>query len=175
MEVTATPAFPTKSVKSITKLVSPSVSDEVKVYDANQLFPAVLVGETKCPAIVTTGVWIVSDEVRVKLTVSPTLAKLVLALLEEIATLVRVGAWESLLVVIVAAELVLPAVSVKVTDKVKVPSGKEETLIVLALKVPSAETVAVPDTCDAPFEIVQFAKEPASPLPQRAMVVLLLL
>ena len=136
--------------------------------------PEVLVGETRCPAIETTGVWTDSEEVKIKLTVSPTLAKLLFALLEEIATVVSVGAVVSLLVVVVAAELVLPAVSVKVTDKVKVPSDKEDTLMVFALKVPPPETVLVPETEKAPFEIVQLAVELASPLPERAIVVWLL-
>ena len=59
-------------------------------YVAVQSLPE-LVADTVCPAIVTVGVLIVSEDVKVSVTVSPTLALLVTALLDWMWTGDSVG------------------------------------------------------------------------------------
>ena len=88
--VTAVPAFPAISEKAMLKVTAPSVSEPVIAREAvHDVGPP----ETEAdePRIVTVGVWTDSEEVKVKVTVSPVFARAVLALLDAIETGESVG------------------------------------------------------------------------------------
>ena len=87
---TAAPAFPAKSLKLIENATVPVVSALIMLRVALQLVGPPLT-EAACVAIVTAGMPISSDDVKVKVTVSPTIAQAVFALFEWMETGLRVG------------------------------------------------------------------------------------
>ena len=110
VEVTAVPAFPAMSEKEILKVTVPSVSPMSIVCVADQAVgPPVT--DAEAPAMVTVGVWIDSFEVKVKVTTSPVLACVVVALLEAMWTGERVGAVLSTVRIAVDWVEIFPAAS----------------------------------------------------------------
>ena len=71
-----------------------------------------------CPAIVTVGVWMLSEEEKVNVTVSPTFAIAMLELLEAMETDVKVGGVVSkVMLVFVTVVAGLPAKSIPLNAK----------------------------------------------------------
>jgi hypothetical protein len=89
--VTAVPAFPSKSVKLMLKVTVPSVSPEVMALLAVQEVPEPEIA-ADVPSMVAAGVCIVSEDVKLTVTVSPVFALAVLELEDAMVTGLKVGA-----------------------------------------------------------------------------------
>jgi hypothetical protein len=146
---TCVPAFPAKSLKSIVKATTPSVSPVDRSKVAVQLLPLTLVTVTDptveaAPTVtVTVGAPIVSLAVNESVTVSPTIAisfvPILVALSESMDTLLSVGAvlsnvTEEESVVAVTWVPVFPAVSLKSIVKATTPSVSPEARSKVALQ-----------------------------------------
>lgn len=143
--VTLVPALPARSEKTIVNETAPAVSEPLAVYEEVQLLPPVLVvvtvPDTATPPDlkVVVGVWIVSDEVNERVTVSPGNALVVSALFEAMVTVVRVGAVLSNVtdeesVVEVTWVPALPAASEKLTVNETKPSVSPEAVTYVAVQ-----------------------------------------